>query len=203
MVYRSTFEKHPPLAAILEDYYSDILRFHDAALKVFKRPSMCCHSIPTQTDIDTSLAQDGKQYFNQLGKHLIPNSSQSFGVCPDAVNCWKAKRDRLLFMRYQGSGSKSPTCKRKPGNRSVARSSKNTGGGYPTSKRGSRLQITVLTRRWPPRIEMEVPRGSGCSNNQITVNGLARLRTSMAFCISMGYRVLVSPLLDQTLAHHV
>lgn len=38
MVYRSTFEKHPPLANILEDYYSDILRFHEAALKVFTRP---------------------------------------------------------------------------------------------------------------------------------------------------------------------
>lgn len=42
MAYQSTFEKHPPLAAILEDYYSDILRFHEAAMKVFKRPSMCC-----------------------------------------------------------------------------------------------------------------------------------------------------------------
>lgn len=32
-------EKHPPLATVLEDYYSDILRFHEAALKVFTRPS--------------------------------------------------------------------------------------------------------------------------------------------------------------------
>lgn len=41
MVYQSTFEKHRPLAAVLEDYYSDILRFHEAALRVFMRPSMC------------------------------------------------------------------------------------------------------------------------------------------------------------------
>ncbi|KAI1775101.1 hypothetical protein F4818DRAFT_417845 [Hypoxylon cercidicola] len=36
--YQTTFEKHPPLAAVLEDYYSDILEFHQAALYVFKRP---------------------------------------------------------------------------------------------------------------------------------------------------------------------
>lgn len=41
MVYQSTFEKHPPLATVLEDYYSDILRFHEAALGVFTSPSMC------------------------------------------------------------------------------------------------------------------------------------------------------------------
>ncbi|KAI0599781.1 hypothetical protein F4775DRAFT_583134 [Biscogniauxia sp. FL1348] len=34
----STFEEHSPLADVLEDYYSDILRFHQAALSVFKRP---------------------------------------------------------------------------------------------------------------------------------------------------------------------
>lgn len=39
MAYRSMLEKHPPLATVLEDYYSDILRFHEAALKVFARPS--------------------------------------------------------------------------------------------------------------------------------------------------------------------
>lgn len=41
MVYQSTFEKHRPLATVLEDYYSDILRFHEAALGVFLRPSTC------------------------------------------------------------------------------------------------------------------------------------------------------------------
>lgn len=58
MIYRSTFEKHPPLAAVLEDYYSDILRFHDAALKVFKRPSTYCQSLNTYSSryIDTGLA---------------------------------------------------------------------------------------------------------------------------------------------------
>ncbi|KAL2272437.1 hypothetical protein FJTKL_06560 [Diaporthe vaccinii] len=39
MAYRSMLEKHPPLATVLEDYYSDILRFHEAALKVFARPT--------------------------------------------------------------------------------------------------------------------------------------------------------------------
>lgn len=39
LAYRSMLEKHPPLATVLEDYYSDILRFHEAALKVFTRPS--------------------------------------------------------------------------------------------------------------------------------------------------------------------
>ncbi|KAJ0123834.1 hypothetical protein J7T55_012304 [Diaporthe amygdali] len=39
MAYRSMFERHPPLATVLEDYYSDILRFHEAALKVFIRPT--------------------------------------------------------------------------------------------------------------------------------------------------------------------
>ncbi|KAK2601326.1 hypothetical protein N8I77_010782 [Diaporthe amygdali] len=39
MAYRSMFERHPPLATVLEDYYSDILRFHEAALKVFTRPT--------------------------------------------------------------------------------------------------------------------------------------------------------------------
>ncbi|ROV93245.1 hypothetical protein VPNG_09534 [Cytospora leucostoma] len=38
VVYQSAFEKYPPLAGILEDYYSDILQFHEAALEVFKRP---------------------------------------------------------------------------------------------------------------------------------------------------------------------
>ncbi|KAI1330306.1 WD40 repeat-like protein [Xylariaceae sp. FL0255] len=36
--YRSSFEKYPPLAQVLEDYYSDILNFHQAAVSVFKRP---------------------------------------------------------------------------------------------------------------------------------------------------------------------
>ncbi|KAJ4393682.1 hypothetical protein N0V93_002897 [Gnomoniopsis smithogilvyi] len=35
--YSTMLEKHPPLATVLEDYYSDILRFHEAALKVFTR----------------------------------------------------------------------------------------------------------------------------------------------------------------------
>lgn len=39
LAYRSMLEKHPPLATVLEDYYSDILRFHEAALKIFTRPS--------------------------------------------------------------------------------------------------------------------------------------------------------------------
>lgn len=39
LAYRSMLEKHPPLATVLEDYYSDILRFHEAALKVFTRSS--------------------------------------------------------------------------------------------------------------------------------------------------------------------
>lgn len=39
LAYRSMLENHPPVAAVLEDYYSDILRFHEAALKVFTRPS--------------------------------------------------------------------------------------------------------------------------------------------------------------------
>ncbi|KAI4866834.1 hypothetical protein F4820DRAFT_457366 [Hypoxylon rubiginosum] len=37
-VLNTTFEEHPPLATVLEDYYSDILEFHQAALSVFKRP---------------------------------------------------------------------------------------------------------------------------------------------------------------------
>ncbi|KAI8951873.1 WD40 repeat-like protein [Xylaria longipes] len=36
--YQAAFEKHPPLATVLEDYYSDILEFHQAALSVFRRP---------------------------------------------------------------------------------------------------------------------------------------------------------------------
>ncbi|KAI0444886.1 WD40 repeat-like protein [Xylaria telfairii] len=36
--YQSAFEKHPPLATVLEDYYADILGFHQAALSVFRRP---------------------------------------------------------------------------------------------------------------------------------------------------------------------
>ncbi|KAF3765675.1 hypothetical protein M406DRAFT_289896 [Cryphonectria parasitica EP155] len=36
--HRATFENHPTLATVLEDYYSDILRFHQEALSVFERP---------------------------------------------------------------------------------------------------------------------------------------------------------------------
>ncbi|KAI0186162.1 hypothetical protein EV127DRAFT_188087 [Xylaria flabelliformis] len=35
--YQTIFEEHPPLATVLEDYYSDILGFHQAALSVFSR----------------------------------------------------------------------------------------------------------------------------------------------------------------------
>ncbi|KAI1740463.1 WD40 repeat-like protein [Xylaria scruposa] len=35
--YKAIFEDHPPLATVLEDYYSDILGFHQAALSVFSR----------------------------------------------------------------------------------------------------------------------------------------------------------------------
>ncbi|RYP79052.1 hypothetical protein DL771_000030 [Monosporascus sp. 5C6A] len=37
LAYKATFERHPALAAVLEDYYSDILRFHQEALCVFNR----------------------------------------------------------------------------------------------------------------------------------------------------------------------
>lgn len=47
LVHQSTFEKYPPLSTVLEDYYSDILLFHEAALGVFTRPSMC-HSLPLE-----------------------------------------------------------------------------------------------------------------------------------------------------------
>ncbi|XP_044715654.1 zinc finger protein [Hirsutella rhossiliensis] len=36
--YKATFERHSTLAAVLEDYYSDILRLHHEALSVFNRP---------------------------------------------------------------------------------------------------------------------------------------------------------------------
>ncbi|KAI0907154.1 WD40 repeat-like protein [Ustulina deusta] len=36
--YQTAFEEHPPLATVLEDYYSDILGFHQAALSIFTRP---------------------------------------------------------------------------------------------------------------------------------------------------------------------
>lgn len=39
LAYKTTFERHPTLAAVLEDYYSDILRFHQEALEVFNRSS--------------------------------------------------------------------------------------------------------------------------------------------------------------------
>ncbi|KAI0549688.1 WD40 repeat-like protein [Xylaria curta] len=36
--YQTAFEKHPPLATVLEDYYADILAFHQEAFSVFRRP---------------------------------------------------------------------------------------------------------------------------------------------------------------------
>ncbi|TRX94186.1 hypothetical protein FHL15_004954 [Xylaria flabelliformis] len=36
--YQTAFEKYPPLATVLEDYYADILAFHQEALSVFRRP---------------------------------------------------------------------------------------------------------------------------------------------------------------------
>ncbi|KAI8715820.1 NACHT domain-containing protein [Fusarium sp. LHS14.1] len=36
--YKNTFERHPPLAKVLEDYYSDVLNFHSQAIAVFRRP---------------------------------------------------------------------------------------------------------------------------------------------------------------------
>ncbi|EEU42654.1 uncharacterized protein NECHADRAFT_47446 [Fusarium vanettenii 77-13-4] len=36
--YKDTFERHPPLAKVLEDYYSDVLNFHSEAIAVFRRP---------------------------------------------------------------------------------------------------------------------------------------------------------------------
>ncbi|KAF4980975.1 hypothetical protein FZEAL_3132 [Fusarium zealandicum] len=36
--YKAIFEAHSPLAAVLEDYYSDVLNFHHEALAVFTRP---------------------------------------------------------------------------------------------------------------------------------------------------------------------
>ncbi|KAH7161800.1 hypothetical protein EDB81DRAFT_785561 [Dactylonectria macrodidyma] len=38
LYYKETFEMHPPLATVLEDYYSDILNFHSEALAVFTQP---------------------------------------------------------------------------------------------------------------------------------------------------------------------
>ncbi|KAI6091204.1 WD40 repeat-like protein [Hypoxylon rubiginosum] len=36
--YRTTLDKYPPLATVLEDYYKDILNFHLAAVKIFQSP---------------------------------------------------------------------------------------------------------------------------------------------------------------------
>ncbi|ESA43732.1 hypothetical protein GE21DRAFT_3722 [Neurospora crassa] len=37
--YKEAFQSHPPLAQVLEDYYSDILNFHERAIEVFRRPN--------------------------------------------------------------------------------------------------------------------------------------------------------------------
>ncbi|KAI1658130.1 WD40 repeat-like protein [Daldinia decipiens] len=37
--YSKTFAEHPPLATVLEDYYSDILEFHRISITIFKRPT--------------------------------------------------------------------------------------------------------------------------------------------------------------------
>lgn len=47
LAYKSVLEKHPPLATVLEDYYSDILHFHEKALKVFTRSSKYFLCLPT------------------------------------------------------------------------------------------------------------------------------------------------------------
>ncbi|KAK3493518.1 hypothetical protein B0T13DRAFT_421361 [Neurospora crassa] len=38
--YQKVFESHPPLAKVLEDYYSDILNFHARAIEIFTRSSL-------------------------------------------------------------------------------------------------------------------------------------------------------------------
>lgn len=48
LAYKTAFERHPTLAAVLEDYYSDILRFHQEALEVFNRSS----TSPNATNLD-------------------------------------------------------------------------------------------------------------------------------------------------------
>lgn len=56
-------EKHPPLATVIEDYYSDILRFHEAALDVFTRSSKSIYVISNlgfqmaSTEYETRLTQ--------------------------------------------------------------------------------------------------------------------------------------------------
>ncbi|KAK3949477.1 hypothetical protein QBC32DRAFT_348975 [Pseudoneurospora amorphoporcata] len=37
--YKEAFQSHPPLAKVLEDYYSDILNFNERAIEVFRRPN--------------------------------------------------------------------------------------------------------------------------------------------------------------------
>lgn len=41
LVYKTRFQKYPHLCQVLHDYYSDILRFHEEAIAVFGRSSLC------------------------------------------------------------------------------------------------------------------------------------------------------------------
>lgn len=48
LFHKNSFEQHPTLKLVLQDYYSDILEFHQAALSVLIRPSM---SLPLTVSI--------------------------------------------------------------------------------------------------------------------------------------------------------
>ncbi len=87
--YQTAFEEHPPLATVLEDYYSDILGFHQAALSIFTRPSMSFFFrslfllwINTNGDV----LQDGRNYSTQHGKPSTVNLDPFYKVFRSDAN---------------------------------------------------------------------------------------------------------------------
>lgn len=81
MKYAPLFEKHPTLAAILEDYFGDVLQFHINAMSVFCRPRMFILIIAKNLSTNDKL--DWKKLFKSIWKtfngrfHPILTSLQS------------------------------------------------------------------------------------------------------------------------------
>lgn len=48
--YRDDFEKNQTLATALQDYYEDILKFHEEAIYVFARPSTISYIFMMKVD---------------------------------------------------------------------------------------------------------------------------------------------------------
>lgn len=157
---------HPPLATVLEDYYSDILNFHSEALAVFTQPSITqprflCLWLAQQTFSNSW--QDGRSFFVLHGKRLRLILGRFCKALRDEENYSNLRRVLHPFTRSRSFGRRLPTCNRSRKLRQQSTIVKDIDFGWMRLKTNYRAPTTNLIRKSQQKIGVTADLACGSS----------------------------------------